>query len=96
MCGRAAFVPKGLEDSARVLTPGTVTQKAGAFKGEEGTQKHCKHVAGRVAQRLEGSRFVTWQLYRLAAGGSRERLEVRQGYGHATPCSLGREERSAL
>jgi hypothetical protein len=24
------------------------------------------------AQRLEGSRFVVWQFYRLAAGGSRE------------------------
>jgi len=30
---------------------------------------------------LEGSRFVAWQLYRLAAGGSRERLDVRQLYG---------------
>jgi hypothetical protein len=28
-----------------------------------------------IAQRLEGSRFAIWQLYRLAAGGSRERLE---------------------
>jgi hypothetical protein len=30
------------------------------------------------AQGLEGSRFVALQLYRLAAGGSRERFEVRQ------------------
>ncbi len=26
--------------------------------------------------RLEGSRFTRWQLYRLAAGGSRERLSA--------------------
>ena len=25
-----------------------------------------------IAQRLEGSRFIRWQLYRLRAGGSRE------------------------
>jgi hypothetical protein len=31
-------------------------------------------------KRLEGSRFVAWQLYGLAAGGSRERLEVWQFY----------------
>ena len=29
---------------------------------------------------LEGSRFVAWQLYGLLAGGSRERLDVRQFY----------------
>jgi hypothetical protein len=34
---------------------------------------------------LEGSRFVALQLYRLAAGGSRERLEVRQFYGPSYP-----------
>ena len=45
---------------------------------EEGTRKNCKRAADRAARRLEGSRFVAWQLYRLAAGGSRERLEVRQ------------------
>jgi len=32
-------------------------------------------------ERLEGSRFVAWQLYGLLAGGSRERLEVWQFYG---------------
>jgi hypothetical protein len=32
-------------------------------------------------KRLEGSRFAAWQLYRLAAGGSRERLEVWQFCG---------------
>ena len=31
-------------------------------------------------QRLEGSRSVSWQLYRLAAGGSRERLLALQLY----------------
>ena len=31
--------------------------------------------------RLEGSRFVAWQLFGLLAGGSRERLEVWQFYG---------------
>jgi hypothetical protein len=36
-------------------------------------------------QRLEGSRFVTWQLYRLAAGGSRERLDARQFHGAVVP-----------
>jgi hypothetical protein len=39
-------------------------------------------------ERLEGSRFVARQLYRLPAGGSRERLEVWQFYGpvvYATP-----------
>jgi hypothetical protein len=30
------------------------------------------------SERLEGSRFVAWQLYGLVAGGSRERLEVWQ------------------
>jgi hypothetical protein len=34
---------------------------------------------------LEGSRFVAWQLYRLAAGGFRERLKVRQFYGPLYP-----------
>ena len=33
-----------------------------------------------LTQRLEGSRFVGWQLYGLLAGGSRERLEVWQFY----------------
>ena len=32
-------------------------------------------------ERLEGSRFVALQLYRMAAGGSRERLDMRQFYG---------------
>ena len=40
---------------------------------------------GRVARRLEGSRFVAWQLYGLAAGGSRERLDERQFYGPLYP-----------
>jgi hypothetical protein len=35
-------------------------------------KKGCKHAACRVVRRLEGSRFAAWQLYRLAAGGSRE------------------------
>jgi len=34
---------------------------------------------------LEGSRFTRWQLYRLAAGGSRERLDGRQFYGPLYP-----------
>jgi hypothetical protein len=33
------------------------------------------------AQRLEGSRFVSRQLYRFAASGSRERLFASQLYG---------------
>jgi hypothetical protein len=36
-------------------------------------------------ERLEGSRFVAWQLYGLLAGGSRERLDVRQFYGPLDP-----------
>jgi hypothetical protein len=36
-------------------------------------------------QRLEGSRFVAWQLYGLAAGGSRERLDAWQFYGPLYP-----------
>jgi hypothetical protein len=31
------------------------------------------------------SRFTRWQLYRLATGGSRERLDVRQFYGPLYP-----------
>ena len=36
-------------------------------------------------QRLEGSRFVAWQLDGLAAGGSRERLDAWQFYGPLYP-----------
>jgi hypothetical protein len=36
-------------------------------------------------ERLEGNPFVAWQLYGLLAGGSRERLEVRQFYGPLGP-----------
>jgi hypothetical protein len=36
-------------------------------------------------ERLEGSRFVARQLYGLVAGGSRERLEVRQFHGPNDP-----------
>jgi hypothetical protein len=39
----------------------------------------------RETQSLEGSRFVAWQLYELAAGGSRECLEVWQFYGPLYP-----------
>jgi hypothetical protein len=53
--------------------------------GERVDPNCCKHAAGRVTPRLEGSRFVAWQLYRLAAGGSRERLDVRQFYGPLYP-----------
>ena len=38
------------------------------------------------SQRLEGSRFIRWQLYRLAAGGSRERPKARQFYRTSYPC----------
>jgi hypothetical protein len=37
-------------------------------------------IARVATQRLEGSRFIILQLYRLAAGGSRERLHVMQFY----------------
>ncbi len=36
-------------------------------------------------KRLEGSRFVAWQLYGLVAGGSRERLDGWQFYGPLYP-----------
>ena len=35
-----------------------------------------EHEVDRKPAALEGSRFVVWQLYRLAAGGSRERLNA--------------------
>ncbi|HXM03351.1 MAG TPA: hypothetical protein VN939_12155, partial [Chthoniobacterales bacterium] len=41
--------------------------------------------ADRKPTALEGSRFARWQLYGLAAGGSRERLEVWQFYGPVYP-----------
>ena len=34
--------------------------------------------------RLEGSRFIAWQLFGFLAGGSRERLELWQFYGRCT------------
>jgi len=37
-----------------------------------------------VAQRLEGSRFIAWQLYQQAASGSRERPLTSQ-----SPNALG-------
>jgi hypothetical protein len=45
-----------------------------------------------IAQRLEGSRFVAWQLYGLAAGGSRESLEVLQFYGPLYPSNTTRRD----
>ena len=38
-----------------------------------------------MPERLEGSRFVAWQLYGLLAGGSRERLEVCSSMGWLYP-----------
>jgi hypothetical protein len=35
--------------------------------------------------RLEGSRFLAWQLFGFLAGGSRQRLELWQFYGRCTP-----------
>jgi len=43
-------------------------------------------------ERLEGSRFVTWQLYGLVAGGSRERLEVWQFYGPVVAAARNRRD----
>jgi hypothetical protein len=52
-------------------------------------RKEPRRVANRPpverTERLEGSRFVAWQLYRLLADGSRERLEVWQFYGQLYP-----------
>ena len=52
-------------------------------------RKEHKRVANTLrverTKRLEGSRFVAWQLYGLAAGGSRERLEAWQFYGPLYP-----------
>ena len=43
-------------------------------------------------ERLEGSRFVAWQLYGLVAGGSRERLEVWQFYGPVVSAAQNRRD----
>jgi hypothetical protein len=43
-------------------------------------------------ERLEGSRFVAWQLYGLLAGGSRERLEVWQFYGAVVSAAPNRRD----
>jgi hypothetical protein len=43
-------------------------------------------------ERLEGSRFVIWQLYGLLAGGSRERLEVWQFYGPVVSAARNRRD----
>jgi len=43
-------------------------------------------------ERLEGSRFVAWQLYGLAASGSRERLEVWQFYGPVVCAARNRRD----
>jgi hypothetical protein len=48
--------------------------RAGVAGRGFGGEQLCA-VAGSVA--LEGSRFVKWQFYELAAGGSRERSRVR-------------------
>ena len=45
---------------------------------EEGTRKNCKRAADRAARLPGGEPLRSMELYRLAAGGSRERLEVRQ------------------
>jgi hypothetical protein len=42
-----------------------------------------------VAQRLEGSRFVGWQFYSLAASGSRERPMVMQVYQRCESIRFG-------
>ena len=54
------------------------------MKDEEGTQKGCTPQVERT-ERLEGSRFIALQLCRSAAGGSRERLDVRQFYRPSFP-----------
>jgi len=41
---------------------------------------------------LEGSRFVSWQLFGLVAGGSRERLEVWQFYGPVVSAARNRSD----
>jgi len=52
-------------------------------------RKEHRRVAHRLrverTERLEGSRFVALQLYRFAASGSRECLEVWQFYGPLYP-----------
>jgi hypothetical protein len=40
---------------------------------------------GFTKPRAGGSHFITWQLYRLAASGSRERLHALQFYRRRTP-----------
>ena len=51
------------------------------LKDEKGRQEVTNTPRIERTERLEGSRFVAWQLCGLLAGGSRERLEVWQFYG---------------
>jgi hypothetical protein len=69
------IAPKGLKDSAQGFNPGL--DASGHIKIVLVLLRNpTSHAEG-----LEGSRFTRRQLYRLLAGGSRERLEVRQFFG---------------
>jgi hypothetical protein len=67
--------------SSRMRTTTSNSETPKRLKDEKGTQKGCNPPRVERTERLEGSRFVAWQLYGLLAGGSRERLEVWQFYG---------------
>jgi hypothetical protein len=60
------------------------TNRASRFRGQNEIIADSK-LGDRGHGILEGSRFVGLQLYRLAAGGSRERLDARQFYGPLYP-----------
>ena len=77
-----------LRSRPRILASGVLEYRSA---GPRGIAHRVAGVAntlrGERPKRLEGSRFMRWQLYGLLAGGSRERLEVWQFY---EPFEIGR------
>ena len=59
--------------------------------------RRIRPLADRGAARLEGRRFMRWQLYRFAAGASRERFTVRHVWNPIMrpPNLVGRGSRKA-
>jgi tetratricopeptide (TPR) repeat protein len=54
---------------------------------------NANSLSGRIVHGLEGSRFIAWQLCKLAAGGSRERLGAVQSYRLHANRSLSEQTR---
>jgi hypothetical protein len=88
-----------LRSRPRILASGVLEYRSA---GPRGIAHRVAGVAntlrGERPKRLEGSRFMRWQLYGLLAGGSRERLEVWQFYGPvvSTARSRGHGQNIAL